>query len=94
VRRYAYCFLEKLQPWRKFRFSDFENPSDFKRIHRWVFRRASDPPYSALTNKKFHLTDDIKLVYEKTITKYGTGAKIDAPKEFLGRRVYVLIREE
>jgi len=47
-----------------------------------------------MQDKKFHLTDDIKLVYEKTITKYGTGAKIDAPKEFLGRRVYVLIREE
>ncbi|MBI4016955.1 MAG: DUF2080 family transposase-associated protein, partial [Candidatus Aenigmarchaeota archaeon] len=26
--------------------------------------------------------------------KYGTGAKIDAPKEFLGRKVYVLIRKE
>ena len=47
-----------------------------------------------MQDKKFHLTDDIDFVYEKTITKYGTGAKIDAPKEFLGRKVYVLIRKE
>ncbi|MBU1031002.1 MAG: DUF2080 family transposase-associated protein, partial [Nanoarchaeota archaeon] len=25
--------------------------------------------------------------------KYGTGAKIDAPKKFLGKKVYVLIRK-
>ena len=47
-----------------------------------------------MADKKFHLTDDIEFVYEKVITKYGTGAKIDAPKCFLGRKVYVLIREE
>jgi len=47
-----------------------------------------------LQDGKFHLTDDVEVVYEKTITKYGTGAKIDAPKQFLGRKVYVLIREE
>ncbi len=43
---------------------------------------------------KFQLTDDIIFVYEKTINKYGTGAKIDAPKEHLGKKVYVLIRAD
>ncbi len=47
-----------------------------------------------MQEKKFHLTEDIDFVYEKTINKYGTGAKIDAPKEFLGRKVYILIRKE
>ncbi len=47
-----------------------------------------------MKDKKFELTDKIEFVYEKTITKYGTGAKIDAPKEHLGKKVYVLIREE
>ena len=47
-----------------------------------------------MQDKKFQLTEEIDLVYEKTITKYGTGAKIDAPKEFLGRKVYVLIRKQ
>lgn len=46
-----------------------------------------------MEDKKLHITDDIEFLYEKTINKYGTGAKIDAPKEFLGRKVYVLIRK-
>ncbi|HLD33944.1 MAG TPA: DUF2080 family transposase-associated protein [Candidatus Nanoarchaeia archaeon] len=46
-----------------------------------------------MQDKKLHVTDDIDFVYEKIITKYGTGAKVDAPKEFLGRKVYVLIRK-
>lgn len=42
---------------------------------------------------KINLVDDIDTVYEKTITKFGTGAKIDAPKEFIGKKAYVLIRK-
>lgn len=48
----------------------------------------------AMKDKKFQLVEDIDFVYEKIVTKYGTGAKVDAPKEFLGRKVYVLIRKE
>ena len=40
-----------------------------------------------MQDKTFKLTEDIDLVYEKTITKYGTGAKIDAPKKLLGRKL-------
>ena len=29
--------------------------------------------------------------FEKQVTKFGTGAKIDAPKEYLGKRVIVLV---
>ena len=42
---------------------------------------------------KLNLLDDIEGVYEKTITKFGSGAKIDAPKEHLGKRVYVQGKE-
>jgi len=42
---------------------------------------------------KLNLIDDIEAIYEKKITKFGSGAKIDAPKEHLGKRVYVLIRK-
>jgi len=42
---------------------------------------------------KMQLTDDIEHIYEKTITKFGTGAKIDAPKEFIGKKVYILVRK-
>ena len=47
-----------------------------------------------MQDKKFQITDNIDFVYEKIINKYGTGAKVDAPKEFLGRKVYVLIRKK
>jgi len=30
--------------------------------------------------------------FEKTVTKIGTGAKVDCPKRYLGRAVYVVIR--
>jgi len=42
---------------------------------------------------KLKFQDDIESIYEKTITKFGSGAKIDAPKEHLGKKVYVLIRK-
>jgi putative transposon-encoded protein len=32
--------------------------------------------------------------FEKRATKFGSGAKIDCPKEYLGRRVYVLVCAE
>jgi len=47
-----------------------------------------------LENGKLRIDDKIITIYEKTITKFGTGAKIDAPKEFLGKKVYVMIRDE
>ena len=46
-----------------------------------------------ITLKKGSLTlsDEVVFFYEKTITQFGNGAKIDAPKEFLGRKVYVIV---
>jgi len=46
-----------------------------------------------MKDNKFVLKDNIDVVYEKIITKFGSGAKIDAPKEHLGKKVYVLIRK-
>ena len=40
-----------------------------------------------------HIIDDLERIYEKTITKFGTVAKIDAPKEYIGKKVYILIRK-
>jgi putative transposon-encoded protein len=42
---------------------------------------------------KLELKDEFELIYEKTITKFGNGAKIDAPKDLLGRKVYVILRK-
>jgi len=43
---------------------------------------------------KLVLTDNVIGFFQKTVTLFGTGAKIDCPKEFLGRTVYVLVVEE
>jgi len=33
----------------------------------------------------------VLTIYEKEVTKYGNGAKIDAQKKYLGKRAYVVI---
>jgi len=34
---------------------------------------------------------NILCFYEKTVTPFGTSAKIDCPKKFIGKRVYVIV---
>ena len=46
-----------------------------------------------IIKNKLNITDDIEFMFEKTITKFGTGAKIGAAKEHMGKKVYVLIRK-
>jgi len=46
-----------------------------------------------LNNNKIVIEDEYEMIYEKEITKFGTGAKIDAPKNLIGRKVYVLVRK-
>jgi len=36
--------------------------------------------------------DTYEILIEKSVTKFGTGAKVDCPKEYIGRKVYLLIR--
>lgn len=46
-----------------------------------------------LEKGKLELKDEFELIFERTITKFGNGAKIDAPKDLLGRKVYVILRK-
>ena len=43
---------------------------------------------------KLHLTDNVVGFFQKTVTRFGTGAKIDCSKEFLGKTVYVVICDD
>jgi len=45
----------------------------------------------AITGGKITLTDDVETIYEKTVTPYGSGAKIDSQKKYIGKRAYVVI---
>ncbi len=37
------------------------------------------------------LTDEVEILYEKRVTPFGTSAKVDAQKKYIGRRAYVII---
>jgi putative transposon-encoded protein len=36
---------------------------------------------------------DISAYFEKKVTSFGNGAKIDCPKEYIGKKVIVLVIE-
>ncbi len=38
-----------------------------------------------------NLSDNVEVFYEKIVTQFGTSAKVDAPKKYIGRRAYVII---
>ena len=40
------------------------------------------------------LTDDVAKFFQRTVTPFGNGAKIDCPREFLGRKVYIVVVED
>ncbi len=51
-------------------------------------RKIPFKPVNELTVK------NIKGYFERNVTKFGTGAKVDAPKEHLGKRVIILVCED
>jgi putative transposon-encoded protein len=40
---------------------------------------------------RLELEEEVIGFLEKHVTKFGTGAKVDCPKEYLGRRVYLVV---
>ncbi len=46
-----------------------------------------------VAKNKLELKDEIEVVFEKTVTKFGSGAKIDCSKQHLGKQVYVIVRK-
>ena len=47
-----------------------------------------------LRREKIVLEDSIAGFFETIVTKFGTGAKIDCPRAFIGKRVYVVVCAE
>jgi len=39
------------------------------------------------------IVKNIRGYFERRVTKFGTGAKVDIPKEHLGKKVVILIYE-
>jgi putative transposon-encoded protein len=56
-----------------------------------------DIPYMRhikIKNGNFELKEKVLQVYEKTITRFGNSAKVDAQKKFIGKRAYVIIIDD
>ena len=45
-----------------------------------------------INKNKISFEEEFEGMFEKTITKFGTGAKIDAPKEHIGKKVLIFIK--
>lgn len=37
---------------------------------------------------------NIQVYMERVVTKFGSGAKVDCPKEFMGKKVYLIIEKD
>lgn len=46
-----------------------------------------------LEKGELSIKDDIELIFEKIVTKFGTSAKVDVPKRYIGKKVYVLVQK-
>ena len=40
---------------------------------------------------KLSLSEEVEIVFEKKITKFGNSAKADVPKKYIGKRAYIII---
>lgn len=43
---------------------------------------------------KITLTDNVEEIYEKIVTPYGNGAKVDSQKKHIGKRVYIIVLKD
>ena len=47
-----------------------------------------------IKNNELELKDEIETVFQKKVTKFGNGAKIDCTKTHIGKEAYVIIRKK
>ena len=45
----------------------------------------------AIAGGKITISDDVEEIYEKIVTPYGNGAKIDSQKKHIGCKAFVII---
>jgi putative transposon-encoded protein len=47
-----------------------------------------------IKNNDLEIKDKIETLFEKEVTKFGNGGKIDCPKKFLGKKALIIIRKQ
>lgn len=48
----------------------------------------------AIVGEKLIIKDNVEEIYEKKITPYGNGAKIDAQKKYIGKKVFIIVLKD
>lgn len=48
----------------------------------------------AIAGGKITIQDEVEEIFEKRVTPYGNGAKVDAQKRQIGKRVYMIILKD
>jgi putative transposon-encoded protein len=48
----------------------------------------------SIKNEKIILRDEVETLYEKTVTPFGNSGKVDVPRKFIGKRVYVIVLKD
>lgn len=46
---------------------------------------------NAIAGGKIKIEDNVEEIYEKVVTPYGNGAKLDAQKKYIGRKAFIII---
>lgn len=47
-----------------------------------------------VTKGDLKVREKVEVLYERKVTRFGNSAKIDAPKRYIGKRVYVIILKD
>lgn len=47
-----------------------------------------------INKEQFTLQDNVVEVLERTVKPFGTSAKADIPKKYMGKRLYVIVLDE
>ena len=47
-----------------------------------------------IKNGELELKDEVETIFQKTVTRFGNGAKIDCIKKYIGKEAYVIIRKK
>ncbi len=45
----------------------------------------------SIVDQDLIIREKVETVYEKTVTPFGNSGKVDVPKKYLGKRVYVIV---
>ena len=46
---------------------------------------------TAVKGGKIKIEDNVEEIFERKVTPYGNGAKIDSQKRYIGRRAFVIV---